>query len=362
MTKKISLTLCALWMACGLFCQHRESQDLLKKLIWNEKKLNIMLDTRFDLDTRITGGDVDFFSFNGQTLKIWFVGEIYPGIRYRVRHRLNRSQTPSERDNLGGATDHAWIAFDLGSRWTLTAGKQSVQLGTYEFDYNPADVYLSTMVNDDFDGYQIGLDAAYRVEGQTIHLQLVNAGSPQFADERRRDKAMAGTVLWEGSLIGGALKTRWAYSAFQHSAHRFYQWLTLGTQVNVSSFTAELDYYLGNRMIDYSSLVGLPDENRYVQDQSAALNLKYAADRWHPSLKATWNQRYDQWCDRTAYESWGVQGAVEFYPFRQEVLKDLRFHLVYSYSQTDFKNRFSSLDSVDTHTILVGLRWLFKVK
>jgi len=348
--------------AATLLSQHRESHDILKKLIWNEEKLNIMLDTRFDLHTVIDNGDVDQFSFNGQTLKVWFVGEVYPGIRYRVRHRLNRSQIPTTRDNLSGATDHAWIAFDIGRRWTLTAGKQSVQLGTYEYDYNPADVYLSTMVNDDFDGHKIGVDAAYTFLGQTLHLQVVNSDSPQFADENHQNKAMAATVLWEGNLCNGALRTRWAYSAFQHSKSKFYQWATLGTQLNIRSFTAELDYYQGNRMMDYSSLVGLTDEYRYVQDQSAAITVKYVIDRWHPFVKGTWNKRYDKWYDQTAYESWGIQGVVEFYPFRPDVLKDLRFHLVYSYAQTDFKDRFSSLDSHDTHTILIGLRWLFKVK
>lgn len=360
--KKLILMSVAFALALGASAQHRESHNILEKLIWNEEHLNIMLDTRFDLNTTITNGDVDALSFNGQSLKVWFAGEIVPGIRYRVRHRLNKPQTPLTRDNLSGATDHAWIAFDLGKNWTLTAGKQSVQLGTYEYDYSPADIYLGSMVYNDFDGYKVGVDAVWKFLGQTLHFQVVNSDSPQFANEEHANKALAGSVLWEGNLFNGVLKTRWAYSAFQHSDSKFYQWVTAGTQLNVGNFTTELDYYLGDRTMDYSSLVGLGAENRHVRDQSAGLNLKYSFGRWHPFIKGVWNERRDQLFDEKAYQNWGVQGVVEFYPFQREVLKDLRFHLMYSYNQTDFKGQFSELESLDTHSILFGMRWLFKVK
>ena len=360
--RKIYLTLFALCAAFGASAQYRESHNILDKLIWNEEKLNIMLDTRFDLKTTVNNGDMDAFSFNGQTLKVWFAGEIVPGIRYQVRHRLNKPQAPLERDNLSGATDNAWVAFDLGKNWTLTAGKQSIQMGTFEYDYNGADVYLGTQVFNDLDNHKIGLDAAWKFLGQTVHFQVVNSDSPQFADEEHRNKAMAGSVMWAGNLFKGVVKTRWGYSAFQHSDSKFYQWLTAGTQLNIGEFKAELDYYLGNRNMDYSSLVAQEAAYRYVQDQSASVNLEYNFGCWRPFIKGVWNERYDKNYDSAAYENWGIQGVVEFYPFKQDLLKDLRFHLAYSYSQTDFKGPFSDLEPLDAHSVLFGMRWLFKVK
>ncbi len=361
--KRALFALLALTAASAASAQYRDSRQPFDELVWNEQKLNIMLDTRLDLITTIDDGNWDQLSFNGQTLKVWFAGEIVPGIRYRVRHRLNKPQTPLERDNLSGATDHAWVAFDLGTRWTLTVGKQSVQLGTFEYDYNPADIYLGTLIYDDLDGYKVGVDAAWKVGSQTFHVQVVNSDSPQFATEDYRKKALAGSFLWEGDLFDGVLKTRWGYSAFQHTKTKFYQWLTAGLQLNAGGFKAELDYYLGDRTMDYTSTVGLPAADpRAVRDRSASLNLEHTFGKWRPFVKAVWSERYDKVFGSSAYETLGIQAVAEYYPFHREELKDLRFHAAYLYGRTGFRGEFADLSTLNNHTILVGMRWLFKVK
>ncbi|NDW09623.1 porin [Dysgonomonas sp. 520] len=360
--KKIYILLGALFLSISAFAQHKESQNILDKLLWDDKMLNIMLDTRVDFQTSIKNGDFDEATFKGQTFKIWLAGEIIPGIRYRVRHRLNKPQTPL-REGYSGATDQAWLAFDIGKDWTITAGKQSVQFGTFEYDYNPADIYQPTMAFDDLDAYKTGVNVAYRFAGQTMNLQVVNSDAPQFASEKYKNKALAVNVLWEGNLLDGMVKTRWGYGAFQHSKKKFYNWLTAGTQLNIGKFTTELDYYLGNRNMDYSSVVEVADlGTRYVRDQSLSLNLKYDFGKWKPFVKGTWNQRHDKDFDNNAYETKGIQAVVEFYPFTNNLVKDLRFHAAYAYGNTDFLGNFSSKGNVDTHTFLVGTRWLFKAK
>lgn len=361
--KKLYFLLGTLMLSLGSYAQHRDSETVLERLIWDDKMLNIMVDTRVDYQMDFNKSDLENAFFHGQTLKIWVAGEIIPGIRYRVRHRLNKPQTPL-REGYSGATDHAWLAFDAGSRWTFTVGKQSVQLGTFEYDYNPADIYVPTMIYNDFDGYKLGLDVAYKFANQAIHLQFANSDAPQFASEAYKNKSLAISTLWEGNLFQGALKTRWGYSAFQHEKSKFYHWLTLGTQLNVDKFTAELDYYRGNRNMDYGAEVNNPDLGvRYVADQSASLNLKYDFGKWKPFLKGTWNQRHDKDSDADAYESWGVQAVVEFYPFTNKYVKDLRFHAMYAYSSTDFDEALASvLPTKQAHSLLVGTRWLFKAK
>lgn len=361
--KKLLLALFSFSLCFGLSAQEQEedAQSLLKRLKWNDEMLHIMLDTRVDFQSTFNDGKADEATFKGQTFKIWLAGEIIPGIRYRVRHRLNKPQSPL-REGYSGATDQAWLAFDIGKKWTITAGKQSVQFGTFEYDYNPADIYVPTMCFDDLDAYKTGVNVAYRFAGQTMNVQVVNSDAPQFASEKYKNKALAINVLWEGNLFDGALKTRWAYGAFQHERGKFYNWLTAGTQLNVGQFTAELDYYLGNRDMDYSGIVNDTLSNsRYVRDQSVSLNLKYNFGKWKPFVKGTWNQRFDKEYDNTAYQTSGIQAAVEYYPFGG-LAKDLRFHAMYAYNTTHFKGHYASLDNVDKHTILVGTRWLFKVK
>lgn len=361
--KKIYLLAILLFAGIALTAQHRESQNILDKLIWDDKMLNIMLDTRVDFQMNYGNDDLDDLSFHGQTVKVWLVGEIVPGIRYRVRHRLNKPQTPL-REGYSGATDQAWIAFDIGKAkaWTITAGKQSVQFGTFEYDYNPADIYLSTMCFNDLDAYKTGVNVTYRFLGQALNLQVINSDTPQFASEEYKNKALAGSILWEGNLFKDVLKTRWAYSAFQHEGTKFYNWFTLGTQLNIGKFTTELDYYYGSRDMDFGDVVGIEDLGaRYVLDQSAAVNLKYDFGMWKPSVKGVWNERKDKRLDENAYGNLGIEAVLEVYPFGG-LTKDLRFHAAYSYSNTDFKGSYRDLDNTYNHTFLVGMRWLFKVK
>ncbi len=361
--KRIYIIICLLGIFAGISAQHKESENILDKLIWNEEMLNIMVDTRVDLQTEFQGSELDNASFKGQTFRLWLVGEIIPGIRYRIRHRFNKPQAPLIRDNYSSATDQAWLAFDIGKTWTITAGKQSMQLGTFEYDYNGADIYQSTMVNGDIDMYKTGVNVSYKFSGQILNLQVVNSDAPQFANEEYKNKAFAINVLWEGNLLNKMLRTRWGYGAFQHSKSKFYNWLTLGTQLNLGEFTTELDYFLGARNMDYGSIVENPElGSRYVDDQSVSLNLKYNFGKWKPSAKGTWNQRHDKGFDSNAYESIGIQAAIEFYPFTKDIIKDLRFHAAYAYSNTNFQGEFSSLSNKDTHLLLVGTRWLFKVK
>lgn len=361
--KRIYLIVLALFFGISVFSQVRDSQNIIEKLLWDDDMLNIMLDTRVDFQADINDGDLNNLSFHGQTLKIWIAGEVIPGIRYRVRHRLNRSQDVIPREGYSGATDHAWLAFDLGPNWTITAGKQSVQLGTFEYDYNPADVYLPTMIFNDYDGYKVGVNVAYKFLGQALNLQVVNSTSPQFASAAYSNKALAYNLLWEGNLFQDMVKTRWGYGVFQHDKSKFYNWLTLGVQLNVQNFTTELDYYWGDRNMDYGTVVGNTDMGaRYVRDQSASVNLKYNFGKWRPFIKGIWGQRHDNDLKSDAYQNFGVQAVVEYYPFTQPLVKDLRFHLMYGYNSTDFQGQFSQLSNQNDHTILVGTRWLFKAK
>lgn len=352
----------ALLLSLPVFGQHKESENILEKLIWDDEMLNIMLDTRVDMETIINDGDVDELSFKGQTFKLLLAGEIIPGIRYRVRHRLNKPQTPL-REGYSAATDQAWVSFDIGTDWTIMAGKQPVQFGTFEYDYNTADIYQTTMVGNDLDAYKTGVNVAYRFCGQTLNLQVVNSDATQFASEEYKNKALAVNLLWQGNLFNDVLKTRWGYGAFQHTKTKFYHWLTAGTQLNLGNFTTELDYYQGSRHIDYGEVVANTElGNRYVRDQSVSLNLKYNFGKWRPFIKGTWNQRRDKDYGSTAYESRGLQAVVEFYPFTKSLIKDLRFHAAYGYSNTDYKGEFAGLSDKDTHSILMGTRWLFKAK
>lgn len=330
---------------------------ILEKIFEKDNILNIHFDTRIDLNTTSIDGETQKSLFEGHTVKLVFSGEVYPGVRYLIRQRLNSSPI-ALRDNYGPATDFAFIELDAGEKWSFRIGKQWAQLGTFEIFYNFADVYLSSLINTDIDAYKTGINTAYKTGNQTFNFQMINSDSPQFTTEKYFNKAFAGFLLWEGSLFDGIIKTRYGLAAYQYNSKKTYNWLTTGTQININKFTTEIDWYMGDRNVEIR-----PDtaEIEPVKNRSLAINLKYNIGSFVPQLKGVWDKRKSKQ-ENGFYENFGIQGALEYYPFKEKALKDLRFHAVYIYSNRNYYADFNSTSDQNTNTFLVGMRWFFKIK
>lgn len=358
--KKLLLLVFALAGWCSASAQYRDSENLRDRLKWDDEKLHLMLDTRFDF-LYGAGTSAPETRFNGQALRFWLQGEIVPGIRYRLRQRLNRVQSPL-LDGLAEATDNAWVQFDIGHRkdWTVTVGKQTVMLGTYEYDYNGADLYLNTGVNSTFDNHKVGVAATCKFLGQSLSAQVFSpAGAGQFASEKWKSRALSGALLYVGSFFKGSLKTRTGYLAAQRDDRKVYHWLTTGWQLNHGVFTVEADYYRGA----YNASDAVAKDLREVRDQSASLGLWICGRHWRPFLKAIWDNRRDNGLRESVYDRVGGQAAVEFYPFQgHKWIEDLRFHIAYTYTQTRFHNTYAGMRDEGRHQILVGMRWFFIAK
>lgn len=348
--------------AVGVAAVAQESdQSLLEKLKWKNDMMHIKLDLRTDFVTTFNTNLADETSFKGQTFKVWLVGKITPGISYRVRQRWNRFSEPLSRDKLSSATDQAYLAFKLCDHLSIIAGKQSVQYGTFEYDYNPADVYLPTMCFDDLDAYKTGVDFVFSAPKHELHLQVVNSDAPQFATQEYKNKALAYNVLWAGDLMNGIIKTRCSYHLIQKEKSNYFNFFTLGLQLNAGHFCTELDYYNGLRMMTISkspSIVYDPVNDPTVHDQSFAANFKYYKNKWGLFVKGLWDERRDSRADSKAYENWGLNTGIEYYPLKGE---NLRIHLVYGYRSTDYKYTFISKPTEELNSITLGVRWLFNV-
>lgn len=331
-----------LLLSLSLFSLHLQAQE-------NNKVLNVLLDTRGDFVTTFDKEGVQDNSFKAQTFRVHVFGEATPFIRYKIRHRLNESDNPVGSDNFAKATDYAFIEIDAGSDWTFKLGKQPIQFGTFEYDYNGADLYFTSLNVDDLDMYATGLNTQYRFRNQRFNFQIVNSSSTQFAVEKYRKKAFAFLFLWEGDLWNGMLKTRYSYGLLQRDKNKFNKWITLGTQLNLGRLIAELDLYRGEKLtyIEEAQILGI--------DYSLSLNLTYALGKFKPVVKGIWN--YRKHCDtkEKIIDSSGIQFAMEYAPFEDPLLQDFRFHTAYFYSGD------KASDS-NQNTALAGIRWLLKIK
>lgn len=330
----------------------------MKEFQNNNKLLNIKLDTRYDYSLKTENGNLEQNSFRQGALKVLVSGEIIPSVRYSLRQRLNKAQTV-QRDNNSLATDWAYMEFDA-NKFTFRVGKQIVLYGSIENDYNPTDLYSTTMCYDELIAYASGINIAYHLKKQTLNLQVTNVDESQFTDQKYANKAYAIILLWEGNLFNGLFKTRYSYGAFQHDKNTFYNWWIFGNQIIIDDLSIELDGYFGEKLMDYSASVNINDlGQREVHDKSIDVNVKYKFNKFVPQIKCIWDERKDKVMN-ASYTNRVIQGGVEYYPFGGP-LKNLRFHSIYSFTNTSFHGKYKYLTDKNQNSVIIGGRWLFRV-
>lgn len=349
MKRIVCLCLAVLGTVALAFAQEKEAEPAKSKL------LNVTLDTRYDFKSNLD----DDHGFRVNNLKVIVDGEVVPGVRYRIRQRLNsRHGSPdqvSHRENYIKAMDHAYVEIDAGKSWTFRAGKQNLLFGTFEFDRRPFTIYLPSMNYDDLDSYTIGVNTAYKINKQIFNVQIGNSTYPNYADKEFAKRAFALNFRWEGDLFNGLINTRYGLGVFQYDKHTNLPWLTLGTRLNLPKFFAELDYYNGKKRADLFDKAN----PMLVKDQSLILNMAYSLGKFTPMLKAVVDKRQADakslitvGADNRSCKS--IQAAVEYRPFEHENLKDLSFHMAYA-------NKHFNTNQGNQHLFLFGIAWMVKV-
>ena len=109
--------------------------------------------------------------FQGDYLNLHMLGQISDKLTFRVRQRLNKK---IDDQNPFNATDFLWLKYQFHPKWSVTAGKQAILVGTYEVDSAPIDVYYyGTFVNNWYQYYAFGVNVTYTpAPGQNIVLQF----------------------------------------------------------------------------------------------------------------------------------------------------------------------------------------------
>lgn len=182
---------------------------------WNTKQF----------ETRLTG---DVLLFHMQ-------GELAPGLKYRIRQRLNKPLYDPK--NPLNATDVLTLTWDVNPKWTLQAGKLPVFIGGYEWDYTPPDLfYYSDFAAKIAQVYALGATVFYRpAPGQSL---LIQGGQSLLADGH--------ADVWNVSLgwyghIASWWKTIWGANIMDDPYHHMMGYLALGNRFEAGPWALELD-------------------------------------------------------------------------------------------------------------------------
>ncbi|MFA8434897.1 MAG: porin [Marinifilaceae bacterium] len=224
---------------------------------------NFYLNLQNSANMYLNGGDYEGVDFKTNQMRLEMRGEVVKGVRYRVRHRMNRGTSAEGLDNLSRATDIASVSIDVAPNFTITGGKQCTAFGGYEFDLNPIDIYQYSDMIDYMDNFLTGVDFAYQMNDQEFRFQVVNSRNDYLDniysglnDVETSKNPLGYTLNWNGKLFGGKVQTRWSYSIFEEAKDNYMKYIALGTQVKLSDKAQlQFDWMNSHEDIDRKGIV-----------------------------------------------------------------------------------------------------------
>lgn len=210
------------------------------------------LETRFDFDyshnfeNRMTEtGELfesDDYGFTGRYFNLILGGNINEHFSYFFRQRI----IPKEgMPNLFDNTDFLYLTWKINKNFSITAGKQCLHIGSFEYDAPPIDVYMPTEFWNQVYCFQLGVAATYTDdEGKnSVVVQMTN--SPNVYDgtiaERIFGRGLfAYNLAWYGNF--NHFKTIYSVNMIEYERGKFVNYISLGNKLDFDHWSFYLDY------------------------------------------------------------------------------------------------------------------------
>ncbi len=324
-------------LICAIFAQVSVYAQQVKK---EDSSIRVKVEARFDGE--ITSGQS---GFAGRYMWLAADGRINENFSYNFRHRLYLDAgSPRAFFN---ATDWANVTWHANEKFSVTAGKQMVCIGTIEYDYSPMDVLIASYFWNHVNPFQIGVNIGYAPDkNNKFYAQVTNSPFSTKAMEG----IFAYNVMWYGNVTDW-FSTIYSVNFMEYEKGHFINYIALGNKIKpVEGLAIDLDYmnrYAGKGTaffkdfslhgkvaVDVSPSVALFAKGGYDMNKAQQAGVDFIYDRYvQPGVDL------------------GFYGAgVEYYPIKKD-RHSLRLHAFWCSSTAD----------PVPHTFNVGLKWQMKV-
>ena len=257
----------------------------------------------------------DNSGFKGRYLNIRMDGNLAGGLSYSYRQRLNK---PKVNASFFDATD--WLTLTYKYRnWSVSAGKQVVAIGGYEYDRAPIDLYFCSEYWNNIACYQMGVSGAYTTSAgnDQILLQVCESPFRRNSVNVNNDDMYAYNLMWYGSH--GFFSTMYSVNFMEYLPGKYINYIALGNRFTLGSFALELDFM--NRAVSGSEFL--------TNDYSVMAELSWRpVDRLNVFVRATYDCNKNVTGDLCVAPGTSLLRAgagVEFYPIKN--YKNFRLHL-----------------------------------
>lgn len=316
----------------------------------DDEIFSLKFDARIDwVHEALDGNKVDEKSgFKGKYVDFQIDGRISPKFNYSYRQRLNRAH---KDETFFDATDWLWINYTPTENWSISAGKQVVLIGGWEYDRSPIDIYFGSEYWNNIGCYQLGASVTYTTNNKSNAITFQACQSPFDTSDT---DLYAFNLFW--SVGKGCYKGLHSVNASQYANGKYIWYVALGNQFTWGDARLQLDFMErdanGSQIFDDFSVMG---EFSYL-----------IADRVNILGRATYdkcNSSFPRLADLTVYpgsELTRVGGGVEYYPLGGKGNRSLRLHAVYYHTFGDNSNPNGT--AIGTQSVFTaGVTWKFDV-
>lgn len=309
-----------------------------------EQLLNLQAEARVDYQREYVDGETNKpnSGFKGKFVNLIANGAINDHFSYAYRQRLVKANS---EQSFFDAIDWIYLTWRADEHWEVSAGKQVVGIGGYEYDRAPIDLYFCSEYWNNIPCYQLGVSAAYNINGGKDKILAQYCQSPFRANA---DDIYAYNIMWYGSH--GWLNTIYSVNLIEYMPHKYISYIALGHRLDLGDVKIELD--LMNRASSHQAY--------FFKDCSVMGEVSYSpTDKLNLFGKVTYDVNKTRntaadCCVLPGTELAYVGGGVEFYPVRNS--RNVRLHAYYAHS-------FGKNDNVNGAVppkqdfVSVGLKW-----
>ena len=316
--KKTTISLRALFVLCMAlmtfgYAQAQEQNEIFR----------LGVEARFDwLNQNVDGNKlIDGSGFKVRYFNLRMDGQISPKFSYSWRQRFNRANSISE---FAQNTDWLHLTYKPTDNWAISAGKQVLMIGGWEYDRAPIELYFCSEFWNNVNCYQIGASVAYTTNSGNDTILFQACQSPYDTTLSSVDY-YAYNLYWMGSH--GCYTALYSLNFMQYAPGKFDKYIALGNQFKFGDATIQLD--LMNRgpkvkdlLFDNFSIMG---EFSYM-----------IANQVNVFAKATYDKIGNSSITASGLvpgtELTRVGGGVEYYPMGAQGNRDVRLHAAYAYN------------------------------
>lgn len=328
------------------------------KIPKRNKVFNLDLELHAGFYADFTGGKLDEAAFRFKDVKVDVTGEVTDRLFYWYRQKINSGYSHLSLENLSESIEYAYIGYKLTDRLTLTAGKQDVFYGGFEYDPNPLIIYEYTDMNEYALCYLTGIGLGYEATpSQEFRIQITNSRMGTLEEEygplpesmEKPKVPLFYTFNWNSSYADEQINLRYSVSAAEQAHKKYMYSFFAGQNIDVAPWYAYFDVMYTRGALDplglLTELKGFQTEmNEAGKDETAGgeealpvrmQNCDYFSMvaevqyRFHPKWQLFAKGMYETaslykadgiYAKGKYRTAWGYQGGIEFYPMADDNL------------------------------------------